>query len=581
MRRLGVTKRLLLLLGLGLVCFTAGSRPGAGLFFAQEPAQGKKYALLVGVDKYEKGSLLPGLPFPRRDVEELAKVFLQAGYEKDNVVIMTKERGLEDFDLMPTAEHIRNQFQLLLAQLKPGDSIIVALAGHGVLMLVPADKPEEKPHPKSFFCPMDANLAHQRLPRFIDFDELYKALADSPATVKLLLVDACRNKLLAEPEGRPGGIEMPAPPPPPASVAALFSCSGKEVSWEDSGELDGGHGVFFHYVIQGFSGKADEWERGNHNHKVELDGLLQLRQGQRPGLRGKQALHRPASAAGGRPRPRRFARHLYPVVGPQPSSPQGSARSELKRIPAGTFQMGSPAGEGSEDEHPQHEVRITRPFYLGVPEVSRARSEAVMGNNPSDFSAAGGGKDKVAGLSTGELPVETVSWLDAVKFCNKLSELEGRRPFYEIAGETVRVPDWKASGYRLPTEAEWEYACGGDPANLNEHAWLGGYSGAMPHPAGKKLANRFGLHDMLGNVWEWCWNAYDKDYYKQSPPDDPTGPDAAGAASRVVRGGCWGLILRCCRSAYRKRFTPVFQHGALGFRLALVTIKEQVKLKGD
>ncbi|MGC1723667.1 MAG: SUMF1/EgtB/PvdO family nonheme iron enzyme [Isosphaeraceae bacterium] len=456
----------------------------------------------------------------------------------------------------------------MLAQLKPGDSIIVALVGHGVLMLVPADKPEEKPHPKSFFCPMDANLARKQLPRFIDFDELYKALADSPATVKLLLVDACRNELLAQPEGRPGGIEMPAPPPPPASVAALFSCSEKEVSWEDS-ELDGGHGVFFHYVIQGFSGKADEWERGNHNHKVELDELYSYVKDNVLAF----VAHKHFTAQ----RPR-----LVGDLGPVDLldiSTRSSGRDlvttrvgqiKLKRIPAGTFQMGSPAGEGSEDEHPQHEVRITRPFYLGVTEVSQAQYEAVMGNNPSDFSAAGGGKDKVAGQSTGELPVETVSWLDAVKFCNKLSELEGRRPFYEIAGETVRVPDWKASGYRLPTEAEWEYACGGDPANLDEHAWLGGYSGAMPHPAGKKLANRFGLHDMLGNVWEWCWDAYDKDYYKQSPRDDPTGPDAAGAASRVVRGGCWGLIPRYCRSAYRKRFTPVFQHGALGFRLALV-----------
>ena len=212
----------------------------------------------------------------------------------------------------------------------------------------------------------------------------------------------------------------------------------------------------------------------------------------------------------------------------------------LKRIPAGTFQMGSPDGTGEEDEHPQHEVRITRPFYLGVTEVTQAQYEAVMGNNPSWFSATGGGKDKVAGQSTGQHPVENVSWLDAVKFCNKLSEMEGRKPFYEINGETVRVPDWKASGYRLPTEAEWEYACGGDPADLEEHAWFGGNSGKVTHPVGKKLTNRFGLHDMLGNVWEWCWDAYDKDYYKQSPRDDPTGPDAAGAADRVIRGGSWG-----------------------------------------
>jgi formylglycine-generating enzyme len=138
---------------------------------------------------------------------------------------------------------------------------------------------------------------------------------------------------------------------------------------------------------------------------------------------------------------------------------------KLKLIPAGTFQMGSPEGTGEENEHPQHVVRITRPFYLGVTEVTQAQYEAVMGNNPSCFSSTGRWKDRVAGHSTGELPVENVSWLDAVKFCNKLSELDGRKPFYEINGETVQVPDWTASGYHLPTEAEWEYACGGDPAD--------------------------------------------------------------------------------------------------------------------
>jgi len=231
---------------------------------------------------------------------------------------------------------------------------------------------------------------------------------------------------------------------------------------------------------------------------------------------------------------------------------------KLARIEPGTFQMGSPDGTGDKDEHPQHEVRITRPFYLGVTEVTQAQYEAVMDSNPSWFASTGQGKDQVAGQSTSQHPVENVSWLDAVKFCNKLSEMEGRKPFYEINEGTVRVPDWKASGYRLPTEAEWEYACGGDPADLNEHAWFEGNSGSVTHPVGKKLTNRFGLHDMHGNVWEWCWDAYDKDYYKQSPPDDPPGPSQP--SNRVVRGGSWNLDAGYCRPAYRNRLTPVYRY---------------------
>jgi formylglycine-generating enzyme required for sulfatase activity len=130
---------------------------------------------------------------------------------------------------------------------------------------------------------------------------------------------------------------------------------------------------------------------------------------------------------------------------------------KLKLIPAGEFMMGSDGGQGDSDEHPRHKVVITRPFYLGIHELTQAQYEAVIGQNPSYFSPTGAGKDKVAGASTDAHPVESVSWLDAVRFCNKLSEKEGLRPFYRIDGEDVIVLSWSGEGYRLPTEAEWEY----------------------------------------------------------------------------------------------------------------------------
>jgi hypothetical protein len=155
---------------------------------------------------------------------------------------------------------------------------------------------------------------------------------------------------------------------------------------------------------------------------------------------------------------------------------------KLKRVPAGTFLMGSPAGEGSNDEHPQHEVRISRPFYLGVYEVTQDQYQVVMGRNPSEHKGSG------------DLPVEQVSWLDAVKFCNTLSQREDLNPFYEIDDDNVRVPDWSGTGYRLPTEAEWEYACragsttkygfGDNEKALSEYAWFYGNSQTKTHPVG-------------------------------------------------------------------------------------------------
>ena len=242
---------------------------------------------------------------------------------------------------------------------------------------------------------------------------------------------------------------------------------------------------------------------------------------------------------------------------------------KLKLIPAGKFLMGSADADKDalDSEKPQHEVRITRPFYLGVHEVTQGQYQAVMGQNPSQFR----GSD--------DLPVEGVSWLDAVRFCNKLSEREGLKPYYRIGGDAVTIAG--GDGYRLPTEAEWEYACragtttrfsfGDDESALDQYAWYSANSKDQTHPVGEKQPNAFGLYDMQGNVFEWCWDGYHADYYKQSPANDPQGPERA--ANRVIRGGSWNYDLRLprfARSAVRGWIVPEGRNCILGFRVARV-----------
>ena len=252
----------------------------------------------------------------------------------------------------------------------------------------------------------------------------------------------------------------------------------------------------------------------------------------------------------------------------------------LVRIEPGSFLMGTTKEqidqllrlfpdfqrEWFDNEQPQHRVQITRPFFLGTHPVTQGQYQAIMGSNPSHFK----GSD--------DLPVESVSWLDAVSFCNKMSEKDKRTPFYRING--TEVADVGGNGYRLPTEAEWEYACragsttlfpfGDDAGKLGEHAWFSDNSDSKTHPVGQKRPNAWGLYDMLGNVWEWCADWYDAKYYASSPSVavDPPGPPKA--AIRVFRGGCWYNFPRRCRSAFRDWDAPDYRSNDLGFRLALV-----------
>ena len=229
----------------------------------------------------------------------------------------------------------------------------------------------------------------------------------------------------------------------------------------------------------------------------------------------------------------------------------------LKRIPAGTFLMGLDPGKSSpgaaavlQSEQPVHRVTVSRAFYLGIHEVTQREYEQVMGENPSKFRYSD------------RLPVEQVSWRDAVTFCNRLSARGERKPYYRIEGQRVSILG--GNGFRLPTEAEWEHACragtttpfptDGKDTNLGTYAWYEANSGGKTHPVGTKRANRFGLHDMLGNVFEWCGDWFDVGYYKVSPDTDPPGPSRSEL--RVLRGGSWTVDEVLMLSAYRTRDLP-------------------------
>jgi uncharacterized protein (TIGR02996 family) len=291
-------------------------------------------------------------------------------------------------------------------------------------------------------------------------------------------------------------------------------------------------------------------------------------------LRLTRRLMRP----GGADRPAREERlRQLLAAGVRPCWPvlTNSIGMQFALIPAGTFLMGSPTDEDChlEDEQ-QHEVEITRPFWLGTYPVTQAEYERVMGTNPSYFSASGGGKERVRDLDTGRFPVEQVSWEEAAAFCWRLSELP----------EEVR----QGRVYRLPMEAEWEYSCRGRAcsptpfchgASLSStHENFSGYNPFSPivegpdlgrtTPVGSYAVNAFGLFDMHGNVREWCSDWYGAEYYTRSPRQDPTGPSEG--SGRVERGGCWQDPGWECRSASRGWKEPASRNFLLGFRVALV-----------
>ncbi|MCA9114247.1 MAG: SUMF1/EgtB/PvdO family nonheme iron enzyme, partial [Planctomycetaceae bacterium] len=451
---------------------TPSPRPAPG----QVAAPGVRYALLVGVRKYGQSSTLRLLRYPEQDVEQLATVLRGAGYRSENVMVMTQTRGADDLRYYPLAKNIRRELQVLLRDLRPADSLLIGFSGHGV---------QFRNAEESYFCPVDASLEDRST--LIGLNEIYEQLKQCPAKVKLLLCDACRNDPVADFTRRATvdltSVTRPQQLQPPGGAAAFFSCSAGEVSYEDD-KLQ--HGVFFHTVIEALKGKADldddqsvtlpEMEifvkkRVSDLVRARFDGARQMPQlvTRSEGLFpivdqvfGPENIPAGEPAAAGPPASESTPGEgtpgeITPTEPVLPVIPASTATGiQFARIPAGTIDIGSDRIDplAQEDELPRHRVRISRSFEMALHPVTVGQYARFV--QDTRHTGAGGYRYLPAAgrfasstdadwsstgfTQTASHPVVNVSWEDANAFCRWLSSKENRT-------------------YRLPTEAEWEYAC--------------------------------------------------------------------------------------------------------------------------
>lgn len=561
----------LLLLGCFLACF----------FEAAVVAGAEKYALLIGVTRYRHAEMnKPRLKFPEEDARALGKFLSDAGYEVEYLL----------------GEQAKRQAVLAaLEKLKKKGSddgvVVVGMFGHGVE--APLLQPDGKRAIEGCFCPWDTEVEQavrdgnklfneEGQPMMepvsgslIAMRDVLNNLSTSGAGSRVVFADCCRE-MPNRARGRNLGLGASFKARDlPENAAVFFGCASGSIAYERD---DWGHGAFTKCLLEelqalSLEGDVTTGTLGDRVKKKVRALTVSSREGpqdpqpfqtnsidlQIVSLR-PQLLTAPFTAPEAQTAQRAWATHLKlePILTNQ-------LGMRLALIPPGEFMMGSPeTEEDRSDDETLHRVRITEPYYVGIYEVTQAEWESLMGNQPSYFSRNGGGSSSVSGQDTSRFPVETISWDDATEFCRRLSAREGKT-------------------YRLPTEAEWEYACragtttpfhfgsilNGEQANVDGN---GPYGTSEKGPylqrttrVGSYRANAFGLYDMSGNVWEWCQDYYNDSFYRQSPIDNPL--NSSGEGYRVLRGGSWYNYARNCRSAYRNWYTPTYRGNYRGVRV--------------
>ncbi|MFO0941279.1 MAG: SUMF1/EgtB/PvdO family nonheme iron enzyme [Pirellulales bacterium] len=595
---------------LRLLCITSAFVLGAFIDMSDASAQGpSKYALLVAVSEYENAALNVPKPllFPEVDAKAVAKVLQDYGYTVDLL-------------LGPQATHvaIREKLEAMSGKGNRHGVVVVGFWGRGHC-------PKSSGPSKSMYCAFDSTLrtvkdAEGNIVRIyqtqdplkeidpeksVDIDEILVALDSCDAGNRVLLADcimfgrAWWTGVTTHEEAFGHSVYEQNLP---ANTAALFAYHWHEQLFEYE---PWGHGAFAKNLLEvlpqsvanheDFAAIAKRLER-SVSEAVSKQLVADLPPNEVERVREKLLHHDLGrsvnSQINGRP-DLLLEKSSLPTKDNDLASKSAEAAAakpfasraigmEFALVPRGNFAMGSTGLREQNSGETSHSVTITRDFYLGKYEVTQDEFQRVMGFNPSNFTG-----------ST-KLPVEQISWFDAVWFCNRLSELDGRTAYYQFSGVTKDGNSIQSAtvsihptgnGYRLPTEAEWEYACRAgtslpfhfgydittDQANYNgDHPYRfnvakGAFRRKTVAVDELGRANKFGLVNMHGNVWEWCWDW--KADYSTGNVTDPVGPQ--DGMYRILRGGSWVSSGDLCRSAYRNYNEPNYRTYSVGFRVAL------------
>jgi len=539
-----------------------------------QPTQGDRIALVIGVNQYERRGFR-NLRYAERDILDVADVLRSDGYEVHQLT------GSAEGSARATRKNIRAAVEATLSDRKKSDLVVVALAGHGFQIKVGEAANEAR---ESFFCPVDAQQDDPET--MVSIGWLLDEIDRRGGGRNLVLVDACR-----EDPARSRGMNGSVVKTLPEGVAVLFGCRAGQQTFETS-NAGGGHGVFFHFVLEGLRGKAknvdgevtwsrlaDYVSRQVHRETPKLVGNASIKQ--TPNLIANIPGSSPVLvSAGWRPTLVRKAGDVWK---------KNSLEMEFGWCPPGTFKMGSPNGEPDAvpAEQPQVDVTLTQGFWIGRTEVTRRHWQKVMPTTPWE-------KTRGVYPDGPNYPVSMISWYDSIEFCNNFSEKDNLKPYYrmeniyrdEEAIQSATVEIIGGEGYCLPTEAQWEYACragstsryffGDDFYDLGDHAWFADNTTLIgqnwPREVGTKKANAWGLFDFHGNVWERCWDSYQERIPGGTDPSVST-----NFSFRSSRGGGWDMRAEVCRSAYRSGYKPgVSSHS--GFRVVRNSLGIQVSV---